>query len=228
MPLSSQLSIFHARAHSHRKAKFIVLHRVARCSPDTAVCWLAGTQKARNRQSTESDREKKRWIFTSTDDSLLVGKAAHFRPAEENQECPHCRTTASVQFNHRRKYNEHRPTFCRFSNLFLARSAHSPRFGEFYLLFASSPRIFAYDPREERDFNYTRLNSPHSIELPNYKYKEKEQICELFFLLHFLICLRAAQTHIFSLYKPSNRPHKTSTSSRSHSVAGYRGKKIFN
>lgn len=109
------------------------------------TCWHSkGPQPTIYRER----REKKRWIFTSTDDSLLAGKAAHFRPAEENQECPHCRTTASVQFNHRRKYNEHRPTFCRFSNLFLARSAHSPRFGEFYLLFASSSRIFAYDPRE--------------------------------------------------------------------------------
>lgn len=101
----------------------------------------------------------------------------------------------------RRKYNEHRPTFCRFSNLFLAKKRSLWRI--LFTFFSTSSCI------ELPRFNYTRL-IPH-IELLSLSTKELKNnfVSSFFFSSHFLIYLSEHTLYIFSFNFFSSISHRT-------------------
>lgn len=116
LPLSSQVSIINL-LRTFASKKFIVSHR-RRCRVEVVhLTLLAGSLALESRPATFHRFDvvtqwKKRWIFTSK------------QPADGKIQQPSIENVRIVSFDSPlRKYNEHRPTFCRFSNLFLARSA---------------------------------------------------------------------------------------------------------
>lgn len=100
----------------------------------------------------------------------------------------------------RRKYNEHRPTFCRFSNLFLAKKRSLWR-----ILFTFFFNFFMY---RTAALQLHTLNSPHQTSLARSTKELKNNfVSSFFFSSHFLIYLSEHTLYIFSfnLFSISHR-----------------------